>query len=142
MYLIDTNIFLEVLLERESVIDCRNFLEKVQNGEVTAYQTTFSLHTIAIILERLESLDSYKEFLETVLTFKGISFYSTNPQDELQICVDSKEQGLDFDDALHYHICKKFGLKLVSLDRDFDKTDIKRVTPGMVLEEIEGSDDV
>jgi predicted nucleic acid-binding protein len=132
MYLIDTNVFLEVLLERENYSDCKDFLEKVQNGDVTAYQTVFSLHTIAIILERLLGLDAYKEFLETVLNFEGISFYSTNPQDEVKVCEAAKEQGLDFDDALHYHICKKFDLKLVSLDRDFDKTDIKRVAPGDV----------
>jgi hypothetical protein len=132
MYLIDTNIFLEVLLEREKFLDCKNFLEKVQTGEVTAYQTVFSLHTIAIILERTRGLDAYKEFLETVLNFEGIAFYSTNPQDEVGVCEDAEKQELDFDDALHYHICKKFDLKLVSLDKDFDKTDIKRVAPGEV----------
>ncbi len=41
--------------------------------------------------------------------------------------------GLDFDDGLHYYYAKKIGLKLISFDKDFDKTDIKRLEPRDVL---------
>ena len=55
--------------------------------------------------------------------------YSTTPQDEIEICTLSKQQNLSFDDAMHYYVAKTFGLKLVSLDDDFDRTDIIRVVP-------------
>nr|WP_243666302.1 PIN domain-containing protein [Vulcanisaeta sp. JCM 16159] len=41
--------------------------------------------------------------------------------------------GLDFDDGLHYYYAKKMGLKLISFDKDFDKTDIERLEPHDVL---------
>ena len=41
--------------------------------------------------------------------------------------------GLDFDDRLHYYYAEKNGLRIVSFDSDFDKTDIKRIEPSDVL---------
>lgn len=36
---------------------------------------------------------------------------------------------LDFDDAYQYTVVKKHQLQLVSFDKDFDKTDLKRLEP-------------
>jgi len=36
---------------------------------------------------------------------------------------------LDFDDGLQYYYAKKAGIQIVSFDRDFDETDVKRVEP-------------
>ena len=40
---------------------------------------------------------------------------------------------LDFDDAYHYVAAEKYGLTIVSLDRDFDQTERGRKTPDEVL---------
>ena len=128
-YLIDTNIFLEVLLEQQEKESCLNLLEKIETGEIRAVITSFSLHTIAIILEKLKGIESYKQFLEVIINFNGLMIYFTTPEDEIEICKISQHFALSFDDAMHYYIAKKFNLKLVSLDADFDKTDIHRVIP-------------
>jgi uncharacterized protein len=44
--------------------------------------------------------------------------------------VISKRFNLDFDDALQYAAATTRGLTLVSLDADFDRTDIVRFVPG------------
>ncbi|MCX7855996.1 MAG: hypothetical protein N2556_08525 [Anaerolineae bacterium] len=44
--------------------------------------------------------------------------------------------GLDFDDAYQYVAAEKYGLTLVSLDADFDRTPLGRRTPGQVLREV------
>jgi uncharacterized protein len=36
---------------------------------------------------------------------------------------------LDFDDAYQYVVAEKFDLILVSFDKDFDRTDRKRIIP-------------
>jgi len=136
MYLTDTNIFLEVLLEEEHMEECKEFLEIVSEGKITAFVTTFSLHTIAIIMEKLRDLGSYKVFLETITNFRGIIFYSTNPQDEIAICETAKKEALDFDDALHYYVAKKFGLEIVSFDKHFDNKRIKRLKPSEIIGKI------
>jgi len=47
MFLIDTNIFLEILLEQEKKEDCKKFLnDHIGNLHIT----DFSLHSIGVIL--------------------------------------------------------------------------------------------
>jgi len=133
MYLIDTNIFLEVLLEQERTEECKELLNKVLEGELTAFVTSFSLHSIAIIMEKLKDLSAYQIFVETISEFKGIIFYSPSIHDEIGICKIAKEESLDFDDALHYYTAKKFGLTIISFDKHFDNKEIKRIEPRDIL---------
>jgi predicted nucleic acid-binding protein len=46
-----------------------------------------------------------------------------------------KEYGLDFDDAYQYVAARNNDLILVSFDKDFDSTDMRRRTPAMILAE-------
>jgi len=128
MYLIDTNIFLEILLDQERGKECEKFLMKVENGEISAVVTSFSLHSIAVILERLKNINAYEEFLKVILNLEGLVVYSTNPGDEIEVCKIAKKFNLTFDDALQYYVADLFKLKLVSFDSDFDETDMKRIS--------------
>jgi len=132
-YLIDTNIFLEVLLEQDNKDSCLDLLRLVEKGEIQVIVTSFALHSIAIILEKLRGIDSYRDFLGVITASAGLMTYSTTPQDEIEICTISKKFSLTFDDSLHYFVAKTFGLNLVSLDSDFDGTDINRMLPGDVV---------
>ena len=132
-YLIDTNIFLEVLLDQENRGNRVKFLRMVESGKIRAVMTSFSLHSIAIILERLKGIEHYQDFLEVFVNFEGLMVYSTTPQDEIEICKISRKKKLSFDDALHYFIAKTFGLKIVSFDSGFDKTEITRVAPKDII---------
>ncbi len=132
-YLIDTNIFLEVLLNQDNKESCLTLLKLIEKGEIRVIVTSFALHSIAIILEKLKGIDYYRDFLEIITTSEGLMTYSTTPQDEIEICKISKRFNLTFDDSLHYFVTKTFKLKLVSLDSDLDKTDIIRVHPEDVI---------
>ncbi|MGC1121795.1 MAG: PIN domain-containing protein [Candidatus Methanofastidiosia archaeon] len=132
-YLIDTNIFLEVLLEQDNKDSCLNLLTYVEKGEIQAIVTSFALHSIAIILEKLKDIDSYRDFLEVVVASEGLMTYSTTPNDEIEVCAISRKFNLTFDDSLHYFVVKAFELNLINLDSDFDKTDIVRMHPKDVV---------
>ncbi|HOE18785.1 MAG TPA: PIN domain-containing protein [Syntrophorhabdaceae bacterium] len=133
MYLIDTNIFLEMLLDQQKSEDCQDLLEKLYNGDITAYVSSFALHSIEVMLERSKKIDMLKVFLRDINDSKGLKRMDTTTMEELFAVQLTKKTGLDFDDALHYFICKSFGLKVVSFDKHFDKTDIKRLEPKDVL---------
>jgi hypothetical protein len=45
----------------------------------------------------------------------------------------AQQFSLDFDDAYQYVISERYGLHLVSLDADFDRTDKGRQTPQQIL---------
>lgn len=60
----------------------------------------------------------------------GLSVYETSLEDEMAVSMLMDKVKLDFDDALQYYLAKKLGVEaIVSYDRHFDKTDIKRREP-------------
>jgi len=54
MYLIDTNIFLEILLEQEHADNCTRFFEDVARQQTLCLVTSYTLHSIETILSNLK----------------------------------------------------------------------------------------
>lgn len=69
IYIIDTNVFLEILLRQEKLEQSKEFLDN-NSGKYTI--TDFSLHSIGIILFRNKKEDFFKEFINDVIRFTGI----------------------------------------------------------------------
>ncbi len=134
MLLIDANIILEVLLEQERYKECEGFLEKVRRGEIDASISRFNLYSIELIMIRYGKIKELKLFLTLLSTFRGLAIITTSPTDDVHILEVMKKFNLDFDDAINYYIVKKYKMKgIVSFDKHFDKTDIKRIEPVDVL---------
>jgi len=134
MFLIDTNIILEVLLEQERYKECEEFLEKVRRGEIEASISRFSLYSIELIMIRYGKIKELKLFLTLLSTFRGLTIMNTLPIDDIHVLEVMKKFNLDFDDAINYYIVKKYKMKgIVSFDKRFDKTDIKRIEPVDIL---------
>jgi len=114
MTLIDSNIFLEVLLGRERYRECEELLERVKRGTEEAFMSRFSLYSIELLLARLRRFDALTIFLSTLSTFKGLSILTTSISDDRRIVQYMQKTGLDFDDALNYFIAKKHRLKASS----------------------------
>jgi len=134
MFLIDANIFLEVLLEQKRYKECEEFLEKVRKGEIEASISRFSLYSIELIMVRYGKIEELKLFLTLLSTFRGLTVITASPIDDIHVLEAMKNFNLDFDDALNYYIVKKYGMEgIVSFDKHFDKTDISRVEPVDVL---------
>jgi len=60
MYLLDTNIFLEILLDQEKKSACQKFISK--NSDKIAI-SDFSFHSIAVILFRYKKIQYLKRIL-------------------------------------------------------------------------------
>ena len=133
-FLIDTNIFLEFLLEQERTKECIALMRLIERGSRTAYVTSFTLHGIEVILDRLKKTRELERFLDRVVNAKGLTVYPTSPEEEKAAIGFEKKFSLDFDDALHYYVARTLDLTLISFDRDFDRTDIKREESAAILE--------
>lgn len=133
MYLIDTCIFLEILLDQVKAESCIEVIEKIRSGKIKGYITSFTLHSIAVILSRFKKLDALDEFLKDILTLTNLEIVYTDIVDELKVVQIMNDLNLDFDDCIQYYIAKRKSIKIVSLDKDFDKTDIVRVDPQNVM---------
>ena len=129
MYLIDANVILEVLYKRERWEESLRFLNAVKRGSVSAYVLHFALHGISAILGRPALVS---KFLAEVLSWRGLSVVDLSVDEELAAAEIAERVGLDFDDGLHYYFAKKARVPIVSFDRDFDRTDIRRLEPAQV----------
>ncbi len=73
------------------------------------------------------------EFLAEVNAWRGLAVVDL-PLDEERMAAElASKVGLDFDDGLHYYAAKKLNVPIISFDRDFDSTDIKRLEPSDAL---------
>lgn len=116
MYLIDTNIFLEILLQQDKSKDCKIFLDK-NIGFLNI--SDFSLHSIGVILYRNKKEAIFLKFISDILPKIGLI---PLPKDDYkEVANIKKKYELDFDDSYQYCICKRFNLKLITMDKDFKK---------------------
>jgi Predicted nucleic acid-binding protein, contains PIN domain len=126
MYLIDTNIWLELLLEQERSKECRIFFERMDSKLL--FISEFSLYSIGVILFKLKKESVFDDFLEYL--FKSeISVARLSLKDMKQLVLIKQKFNLDFDDAYQYVVAEKFNLIIVSFDSNFDKTYLGRKTP-------------
>ncbi|TSC77754.1 MAG: PilT domain-containing protein [Parcubacteria group bacterium Gr01-1014_33] len=131
-FVIDANVFLELILGQERGDECRKFLNWLSDRS-EGIAASFTIHAVEAIAGKTEAgRKSLRTFFE-LLAQSDFEVYTTSLEEEEMILDITERQGLDFDDGLHYFISKKFGAILVSFDKDFDHTDIKRLTPREAL---------
>ncbi len=61
MYLVDTNIFLEILLGQDKSSVCKDFLNK---NDDKIFISDFSLHSIGVILFRFKKKEIFKNLFK------------------------------------------------------------------------------
>jgi len=116
MYLVDTNIFLEILLGQDKKEVCKSFLGE-NIGDLNT--TDFSLHSIGVILFRYSKEDIFYKFVEDVMPDTRI--LSLPMELYRDVVTVRKNLNLDFDDTYQYSVAKYYGLKVVTMDKDFEK---------------------
>ena len=112
----DTNIFLEILLKQEKREDCKKFLD---DNLGNLHVTDFSLHSIGVILFRYDKEGIFQKFVEDVIP--NTKLLSLPIELYREVINASKSLNLDFDDAYQYCIAKHYGLKVITMDRDFER---------------------
>ncbi len=131
MYLVDTNIFLEGLLEQEKAASVRSFFRTIDLADM--FITDLSLHSIGIILFRLGKHEIFISFLNDLIV-DGMMVLSLGPEDLVGLKRVAQRFNLDFDDAYQYMAAEKYQLQLISFDRDFDMTETGRKEPSEVVQ--------
>jgi hypothetical protein len=93
MYLVDTNIFLESLLEQEKALLVNSFFQKVEVSDI--FITEFSIYSIGLVLVRQRKFETFDQFIDEVI--KEVSVIRLEPK-ELKILSEiAAKHGLDFE---------------------------------------------
>ncbi|MCZ7393314.1 MAG: PIN domain-containing protein [Candidatus Methanoperedens sp.] len=116
MYLIDTNVFLEVLLTQKKRENCKKFLD---DNIGNLYISDFSLHSIGVILFRNSREDVFQKFVSDI--FPNVEIVTLSKWSYEGLVDIKRKLGLDFDDAYQYKIAKEHDLKIVTMDTDFER---------------------
>ena len=130
MFLLDTNVWLELLLAQQKEGEVREFLGAWPATELAI--TEFSLYSIGIILTRLKKDAAFGNSLTDTLAEGGVRRIRLDPAGLRAILAARARFGLDFDDAYQYVAAEQHDLTLISFDGDFDRTEHGRKTPAEV----------
>jgi predicted nucleic acid-binding protein len=114
MYLLDTNIFLEILLGQDKKEACKKFI--ITNGKDCCV-SDFTVYSIGIVLFKKKLFDDYKNFFIDISSFMKI--ISLPHAEHIQLSTEAKSLKLDFDDLYQYQVAKNNNLSLVTMDNDF-----------------------
>ncbi|MBO3833311.1 MAG: type II toxin-antitoxin system VapC family toxin [Candidatus Brockarchaeota archaeon] len=134
MYLVDTNIFLEVMLSQARSKECEVFLKSVKEGVSKAFITDFSIYSIMIIMSGLSKLDELKVFLSSLSAYRGLAIHRNGLKELLRAVETMKEKHLDLDDAIQYSAAMSLGVKaIVSFDKHFDGLEVPRAEPARLV---------
>ena len=128
MYLVDTNIWLERLLDQDRSKEVGDFLQRVSGDRL--YLTDFTLHSIGIILLKLGKSETFSDFVRDVLIDGAVRLVGLQPEDMAVVTEAAGKYKLDFDDSYQYATAGKFNFQIVTFDSDFDRTDRGRKLPG------------
>jgi len=131
MYLIDTNIWLERLLDQAQAASVGQFLAQTPTN--TLFLTDFALHSLAVILLRLKKPEVWHTFLQDTMIHGRVGLLSLSPDELVPLHAVIEQYGLDFDDAYQYAVAEREALTLVSFDTDFDRTPRGRKSPTNLL---------
>lgn len=134
MYLLDTNIILEFLLDQEKADGVGQFLRNIPLE--TVHLSEFALYSMGIILLHRGKADTFSQTIDDLLLSGGIRLVRLGLWDMPDLVQVAQEFDLDFDDAYQYVVAEKYDLTVVSFDKDFDRTERGRRTPSEILQEL------
>ena len=132
MYLVDTNVWLERLLDQERSWEVGRFLDRISSDQL--FITDFSFHSIGIVLSRLKCVDAFLQFVRDAFIDGDVSIVCLGPEGMAKVVGAMQRFNLDFDDAYQYVVAERYGLTIVSFDADFDRTERGRKVPKDFLE--------
>lgn len=133
-YLVDSNIWLELLLNQQKADVVQRFFLTIPTVELAVSE--FTVCSIGLILTRLDKPDVWRAFVTDVLENGALRRIALDPSGLREMMVIRQQFRLDFDDAYQYAAAQQHGLTLVSFDSDFDKTFLGRKSPEEILSAI------
>lgn len=134
MYLLDTNLLLEILLAQERAQEVKEFLREAHRDRL--FLSDFSLYSIGIQAVRRGVPEAFVKMVDDLILQGGVCIAQLSPSDMQRLVEVAQQFGLDFDDAYQYVLASQRDFHIVSFDADFDRTDRGRKTPLEILKEM------
>lgn len=130
-YLVDTNVWLERLLDQEKSVIASKFFDLIPTDSL--FVSDFSIHSIGVILSRLKKYDIFETFINDLFINGQIELLSLDSSDLLEVIGNIQKYKLDFDDSYQFSVAQKYDLTIITFDKDFNAKGIKKKTPDDIV---------
>lgn len=127
IFLVDTNVWLERLLEQENANEVKNFFDAVPSANLAL--SDFSYHSVGVIMSKTGKAKKFIEFTDDLFINSSVSLFSITPAEMHKLVKAINDKYLDFDDAYQYIVSNLYHCQIVSFDSDFKKKGIKILSP-------------
>src|SRR5688500_12028661 len=131
-FLLDTNCFIQIVRSRPDAPQVQALLQAVPVTRL--FMSDYTLHSIGVVMNRFGQIGGYTTFVTGLGVGRGFGIAQIDVNRLDRVATACVGFGLDFDDAYQYVAAELHGLKLVSLDADFDRTPNGRLTPEAALQ--------
>jgi len=130
--LVDTNVWLERLLDQEKSDIASRFFDLIPTDEL--FVSDFTIHSIGVILSRLKKFEVFAKFINDLFVNGQLEQLSLDAVDLIDVITNIQKYKLDFDDSYQFSIAQKYDLTIVTFDKDFNVRGIKKNTPDEIVE--------
>jgi predicted nucleic acid-binding protein len=135
MYLLDSNIFLELLLDQDKADEVERLLRTVLRERL--HISEFSLYSVCIVLFHRNLFETFVRFVDDLVVTGGAHLLRLSVQDMEALAVIARQFSLDFDDAYQCVVAEKYGLEIISL-KEISKEVLKKAEEhGIVSDDAE-----
>jgi predicted nucleic acid-binding protein len=133
MYLVDTSIFLEILLARPRKEECKKLLSQLRDGKKIGLVTDFTVHSIIVAMDSLNRLTELRTFLISLKAYKGLHVHHTSIADEAKATEIAIQNKVDMDDAMQYASAIATNAEaIISFDKHLSNLKIPRKEPHQI----------
>lgn len=125
--LIDTNLFLEVLLSRSHKEEVLQLF--ALTSDHSFYVSHFTVDSIGLYLVRGGQPQVFQQWVSDIAQSQSFQMVVLSLDQISLVPHFAQSLGLDYDDAYIYTAAEEYDLQIVSFDRHFDKTPRGRKEP-------------
>jgi len=131
---VDVNVFVYWLAKHPEYGEvAREWIRRIEHGKRGEYVTsTLTLYELAVILaglagKSLRDRELIKIIINAVTSLAGLEITTLEQKDCIKALELMEKHNLDYEDSLHLAVAmRERAVRIISNDKDFDKTPIKR----------------
>jgi len=130
-YLVDTNVWLERLLEQDNSLIASQFFDLIPVENL--FVSDFSIHSIGVILSKFKKFDIFEKFITDLFINGQVGLLTLDSFELFDVIKYIKKNKFDFDDSYQFTVAEKYDLTIVTFDKDFNIKGIKKMSPEEVI---------
>jgi len=130
-YLVDTNVWLERLLEQDNSLIASQFFDLIPVENL--FVSDFSIHSIGVILSKFKKYDIFEKFITDLFINGQVGLLTLDSFELFDVIKYIKKNKFDFDDSYQFTVAEKYDLTIVTFDKDFNIKGIKKMSPEEVI---------